>query len=222
MVKQFILLVFALSLTACANQAVYNYTPKVNSFSSPPINEIVSVGVGENMLSQGISTEREILITSQPNTIALYTIPKGSYVKIGEDDKFHYYSGALNNLFITTGIFNVPDLNVNVGLNKESNEVCIIRRMEFLFCDEVKAERKQEIVESNANFQQTLIYSGKVGTNLNLSYREFSDNRARPAFNNDVVYDLATSNEISYKGAIIEVIEATNRNITYRVISNFN
>lgn len=222
MVKQFVIITLALAITACANKPVYNYTPNVSSFSSPPINEVVSVGVGENMLMQGISTEREVLVTAQPNDIATYTIPQGTYVKIGEDDKFHYYSGISSNLFITAGIFDMPVIDTSIGLKKEDNEICIIRSMEFQFCDSINAVQKKEVVESNANFQQALIYSGKVGTNLNLSYREFSDNRARPAFNNDVVYDLATSKEISYKGAVIEVIEATNRNITYKVISNFN
>jgi hypothetical protein len=34
---------------------------------------------------------------------------------------------------------------------------------------------------------------------------------ARPAFNNDVEYDLSESKLIGYKGAQFEVIEASNR-----------
>ena len=71
-------------------------------------------------------------------------------------------------------------------------------------------------------FQQTLIYSGKVGDKINIGYREFSSNVARPAFNNDVEYDLKDSTTIGYKGALIEVLEATNQSIRYRVIRNFN
>ena len=57
---------------------------------------------------------------------------------------------------------------------------------------------------------------------LTLGYREFSNDKARPAFNNDVEYDLNSSKIIGYKGARIEVIEADNQNITYKVLSNFN
>ena len=71
-------------------------------------------------------------------------------------------------------------------------------------------------------FQQTLLYSGRIGNKINISYREFSNNVARPAFNNDVEYDLGESMTIGYKGAEIEIIEATNRMIKYRVIRNFN
>ncbi|MCI2286140.1 IS982 family transposase [Colwellia sp. MSW7] len=56
---------------------------------------------------------------------------------------------------------------------------------------------------------------------INVGYREFSNNSARPAFNNDVEYDLSSSNLIGYKGASIEVIKADNSSITYKVIKNF-
>lgn len=72
------------------------------------------------------------------------------------------------------------------------------------------------------SFQQTLIYSGKVGNKINIGYREFSGSIARPAFNNNVEYDLSESTTIGYKGAQLEIIEATNQYIKYRVIKNFN
>ena len=61
-----------------------------------------------------------------------------------------------------------------------------------------------------------------VGDKIDVGYREFSNNNARPAFNNDVEYDLTQSRTIGYKGAQLEVIEATNQHIQYRVIRNFN
>jgi hypothetical protein len=75
--------------------------------------------------------------------------------------------------------------------------------------------------ESN-NFQQSLLYNGRVGQIITIAYREFSGNRARPAFNNEVKYDLSVSKVLSYKGARIEVIDADNNQIEYRVLSNFN
>lgn len=75
---------------------------------------------------------------------------------------------------------------------------------------------------SDDSFQQTLIYSGKVGSKIRIGYREFSNSIARPAFNNDVDYDLNESRTIGYKGARLEIIEATNEYIKYRVLVNFN
>ena len=75
---------------------------------------------------------------------------------------------------------------------------------------------------SQDSFKQTLIYSGKVGNKINVGYREFSGSVARPAFNNNVEYDLSESLVIGYKGAQIEVLEATNQYIRYKVLRNFN
>ena len=61
-----------------------------------------------------------------------------------------------------------------------------------------------------------------MGNKINIGYREFSSNSARPAFNNDVEYDLNESKQIGYKGALLEVIKATNQDITYKVLKNFN
>jgi len=45
---------------------------------------------------------------------------------------------------------------------------------------------------------------------------------ARAAFNTDVEYDLSESAIIGYAGARIEVIDATNTDIKYKIIKNFN
>lgn len=66
------------------------------------------------------------------------------------------------------------------------------------------------------------MYSGKVGNKINIAYREFSGGMARGAFSNVAEYDLSESKTIGYQGAQIDVIEATNQLIRYKVISNFS
>lgn len=75
---------------------------------------------------------------------------------------------------------------------------------------------------SKDSFQQTLIYNGKVGNKVNIGYREFSSDLARPAFNNDFEYDLSESKQIGYEGALLDIIEAGNQQIKYKVIRSFN
>ena len=79
-----------------------------------------------------------------------------------------------------------------------------------------------EVRPRKAKLRHYLIYSGRVGDKIKAGYREFSNNLARPAFNNDVEYDLRESSVIGYKGARIEVVEATNEHIKYKVIQNFS
>ncbi len=70
--------------------------------------------------------------------------------------------------------------------------------------------------------RQELIYNGKVGDSVKFLYREISGNVMRPAFTQDVQYDLSESTEIGFKGARLKIIAATNREITYQVIAYFS
>ena len=69
--------------------------------------------------------------------------------------------------------------------------------------------------------QQTIEYTGKSGDILKFTYAEFTDNMSREAFNREFQIDLAEGNTLAYKGAVIEVEDATNATITYKVIRNF-
>ena len=68
----------------------------------------------------------------------------------------------------------------------------------------------------------TLVYGGKTGTKIKLGYREIWKNITRPAGDVFVEYDLADSTVVEFKGARIEVFEATNESIRYRVTQAFD
>jgi hypothetical protein len=73
-----------------------------------------------------------------------------------------------------------------------------------------------------ANFRQQLIYQGRSGSSLKLSYREFTGDLARPAFSQDLTFDLSDGAVIGAKGARVEVLEATNTSIRYRLLQPFS
>ncbi|MDN4592141.1 hypothetical protein DBA29_27040 [Xenophilus aerolatus] len=66
-----------------------------------------------------------------------------------------------------------------------------------------------------------MIYGGRVGDQIKLTYREFAGELARTAFSQDVQYDLTTDKTIGFKGVRIEVISATNTKLEYRVLKSF-
>lgn len=70
-------------------------------------------------------------------------------------------------------------------------------------------------------FKQEFIYNGRVGNALKFTYREFVDDLARPAFTQELQYDLSESNIIGFRGLRIEVINASNTKIEYKVLSYF-
>jgi hypothetical protein len=52
-------------------------------------------------------------------------------------------------------------------------------------------------------------------------YREYARDTARPAFSQEVEYDLSEGNVIGFKGARVEVLEATNFFTRYKVLVHF-
>ncbi len=70
-------------------------------------------------------------------------------------------------------------------------------------------------------FKHQFIFNGKSNNTLKFTYREFVDDMARPAFFQDLQYDLNESNIIGFKGLRVEVIKASNTNIEYKILSPF-
>lgn len=71
------------------------------------------------------------------------------------------------------------------------------------------------------SFKQELIYSGRSGDEVRFLYRELSGSVMRAPFSQQVQYDLSQDSVIGFKGVRIEVLEATNTQIRYRVLSSF-
>lgn len=86
-------------------------------------------------------------------------------------------------------------------------------RYEFTTYEEIKCDDC---------FKKEIVYNGRVGNNLKFIYREYISNLARPAFTQELQYDLSESNIIGFKGARIEIIEANNTNIKYKLLKDFD
>ncbi len=82
--------------------------------------------------------------------------------------------------------------------------------------------KTESISPHKDSFKYELLYQGISKNTLKLSYREYKDDFARVAFFQDVTYDLgSTPATISFRSASIEVFEANNNQISYRVLSGF-
>jgi len=202
----------------------YNHIPEAQKFSIPDLGVTVTSGLGEPLLDQGVSIKRDILKITQESRISAYKINPGKLIKIGEDEGSEYFSQDIQSgLIIHSGLLvSYPDITATVQYKKKTGEYCIMRPVDLTVCGELIGRRKNEIVFNSDSFRRTLIYSGRVGNKLKISYREFSNNLARAAFNTDVEYDMNESTIIGYAGARLEVISATNTEIKYSVIKNFN
>ena len=203
----------------------YNYQPTATNVSYPAINSVNTAYVGDELLKQGKLIERDAIFLDHSLKIVSMgsvVLSRGYYVKIGENEESDFYEPASgpDGGTITKGPRTDPWKAVQLYKNK--NRICIVTVYNVSVGTDANGVRrcKHSSLADNS-FQQTLIYSGKVGSKVRIGYREFSNNLARPAFSNDVEYEVSESSIIGYKGARVEVIEATNEYMKYRVLQNF-
>ncbi|MBV4366295.1 hypothetical protein [Erwinia phyllosphaerae] len=210
-------------LSGCTSPK-YNYMPSTQNISEPPQGSVNTVYVGDSLLRQGVIAKYEGLKVIAPAKVSwAYTVTPGYLKKVGEDSKAEFYlpTGTPESANVDKAA--LADMWQGIMAKKGTKTLCVITVFSATTCeDDMPFEHTNLNVSSDSSFQQALLYNGRVGNKINIGYRESSGNMARPAFNNDVEYDLSESKTIGYKGARIEVIDATNQSIKYRVISNFN
>lgn len=86
----------------------------------------------------------------------------------------------------------------------------------------IRFERTTHEDWQSDSFRRELVYNGRSGATIKLLYREFSEERIRPAFTQEVTYDLAQGETIGFKGARFQVLDADNIRIKYVVLHHFD
>lgn len=74
-------------------------------------------------------------------------------------------------------------------------------------------------VYRTGSFKRELVYNGRSRDTIKLIYREFDHNMIRPAFTQELDYDLSASKEIGFKGMRLEILDANNSFIKFIVLS---
>lgn len=205
------LVLACLALASCRSAP----TTTFGSYTFPENGVTATEEIGEPLLTQATGMSRPAIVIPTDQKLGDYIVHQGKYTATSQSREYVRFSGVAfhnpvtqrphrGNLFV----FTKPN---------GSRTVCLSRTV----CSDLDHSIDRAIQLSANYFQQTLIYSGKIGNRITLGYREFSGNQARLGFSNDVTYDLSESNILGYKGARLEVIDATNTEITYKVLSEF-
>lgn len=222
MVQRVFLVTLTCLLFGCAAPREF-YRPNSTAISRPAIGQETTARPGENLLEQGTQSEYDAIELTSPVTftaLGSFVLPAGRYLKTGQTSSYEAFSGDDGLLGpIVSGGESLQEL---VLLN--GGKVALLKTIsgKLYGADNAPFRRIKATVLDRASFQQALIYSGKVGNKITLSYREFSGGLARGAFTNNAEYDLSESKLIGYQGAQIEVIEANNLFIRYKLVSNFS
>jgi len=213
-------LLVVICFTTCASSTPIKQN--VENLSYPAVDIITTKSLGDILLSQGVQTTHPAIeILQDVPTPARGRLGKGIYIGVGQEGSNTIFKPRPSDtlLFNAAGYFFFAQTSdaLNVAWRGGFGNLVKGRRVEQNYYKEITTT-----VESSSDFQQTLIYTGGEGNIIKMTYREFSGNIARPAFTIDVTYDLRDSDVIAFRGARLQILEATNTSIRYKVISNFN
>jgi hypothetical protein len=202
--------------------------------SKPKIGETSTVGTGDNLYS-----EFNVKLT-QPYSVIL------ADDAFGEMDLGHKFKavrgtrGPLAKTFgngykaacwanITTGPLTGPAHGCLVDSKNTGSfdsSMFINRDKLFPLSQTVKYQVVKdplEVTKSDADFKREILYQGVSKGTIKLSFREYINDMARPAFTQDILYDLDKDGTavVVFKGLRIKVLEATGASLKYVVQQPF-
>ncbi len=206
------LVLIALSVAACRTKPVQ---PAYSLQTFPAIGTVSTGEVGEELIEQGDAAMVDALVLHRDLVIDDLTFKQGTYPLA--------VASADQRLFNRVNVMRRGKLSTRGKLflfnsDSGSKKLCAGRWA----CAQADYSLGQTTAFSRARPRQTLIYNGKIADRVTLGYRELVKNGAKPTSSNDVGYDLSESRVLSYKGARLEVINATNTEISYRVLAGFD
>lgn len=222
--KKLLLLITVVTLTSCAstNQVVGYTSQKV---SIPDVNTVQKKQIGETLTKYEIlSSKPAILIDNVPevkffgtkipyqkdDVIPLQVIKKGS--KIYYNESYRY--GSFNNYY-GVEVYNDEKQTKYVVMTDEKGSISNTKLTPELLISEATYTKVGE-----GYYKQEFIYNGNVSNNIKFIYREYINDTARPAFTQELQYDLNESNIVGFKEMRIEIIKATNTGIEYKVLNH--
>lgn len=218
MKKLYVALLGAVLLSGCAGQPIQL---PLRPVSEPPTGQERTVNLGDRMLMQAVGYRTDILSVDAMSPFGV-NIPRGTFCRVPGTNKFVSFNSRAVGLKNAFG--SVIDYTNLLTYKPADNEICASGTITLCYDS---SDGRFEVLEDRlcsdpTSFQQVIEYNGRAGKVLNFTYREFSRDHMRSAYTTNFTMDLNNGNEITYKGARLRILDASNEKITYQVISNFN
>jgi hypothetical protein len=236
---KFIISLFAVLsvLYGCATPA----PPVVSGLSYvsiPEIGKTATAEVGQTIISRGFlkRTDAIILSTDAFEPVGSITVRAGVLPQVGQNETGKFYSlgqkgknsvvkslllgGVVRTLMNDSSLNTMNDnfIGIFVPHNRPTAPVIYSEGGASLGSTPIAGIEHTSIEEySEGAFKRELLYTGMSQSTITILYREFKNDFARPAFSQDLKYDLSQGRTIGFKGARFEVESATNTEIVYKV-----
>ncbi len=199
--------------------------PNLTESTKPELNTNYKIEVGESLIERELGLSYDAIILKEDVIPESYYVNKRfksgeKLIKVGETVDYYLYKEVkfLNQSYNNFGVALKKGNKENMMFsNSDRNKYKLLKVK-----SEINFESEKYKISNDDYFKQEFIYNGKVGSGIKFIYREYINNTARPAFQQDLQYDLNESNIIGFKGLRIEIVNASNTNIEYKIISSFN
>ncbi|MGE4268060.1 MAG: hypothetical protein AB7F25_11550 [Deferribacterales bacterium] len=226
-IRVLFLVILCISSIACAPK-IDLLQPNVNKIDVPTLNTEQVSELGDTLVQKALVYENDgfrldnIATVGDGFFIQKLTIqPSDLIARYNQGEWTCYIAPKMERYDGLLGTFNVlGGLAIN-RINTNEFRFCQARVM-LLSPKEIPKLAPIKVIDiTKPNFNQEIIYNGRNATFLKFLYRESTSQVLRVPFSQDIQYDLNDGKIIGFKGARIEVIEASNTKIKYRVLSNF-
>jgi hypothetical protein len=209
------------------------YSPSISDY--PSVGEVRTVEVGESLVGKDKQTTIPAIDIEQAiehpteniGTKFTITILPGRYVESGKDAFGKYYEAKAGK-FLANGVALASKFKAGVYVSDSDS-----KNTEFYAVSEggnplsypknaIPFTKSIHQTRDELSFKKELVYTGISQNVVTILYREFKDDMARPAFSQDLKYDLSESKIVGYRGARFEIIKATNQGLTYKTLKQLD
>lgn len=221
-------MVGATLLAGCAT-STRPVASRIETIDRPGANEIATANLGDSLLTRGVVFWRQAIRTSGPAQINIgigntVVTPPGVYVLRAEDDKNRYFFGGPP---VQSGIVGFEWTGGGVCVSKTTGTISGLFQLQGMCpSNNLIAPSYENLTVPDAAvsdiWRKELIYNGRSGDTIRVIYREYSGDLARPAFTQELQYDLSQQMEIGFREVRLQVESATNTSIRYRVLQTFD
>ncbi|THD81649.1 MAG: hypothetical protein E7812_02180 [Phenylobacterium sp.] len=159
-------------------------------------------------LAKGLGSQVEV----PPGTYKLTrSTPEGFYYEAaGLQDVFFGIpqQGIYGGIFIPSDVTKPPAIYEHTGAFPNSPKLLKTQALQI---------ERAAATEAAGGFRRDLVYAGVSQGVVSITYREFSNDLARPAFTQELHYDLKEGDLIGFRGSRFRILKASNISIRYVV-----
>jgi hypothetical protein len=207
------------------------YSPSITDY--PAIGEIKTIEVGESLVSKDKQTTIPAIDIEQAIEHPVVNLGKkyvitalsGRYVEKGKDAFGKYYEAKEGKVLENGKLIGYKAGIYVTDADSQKTEFYALGNATTPLSYSkpgVPFSKSVQQTRDELSFRKELVYTGISQTIVSILYREFKDDTARPAFSQDLKYDLAESKVVGYRGARFEIIKATNQGLTYKTLKQLD